>query len=710
MATAGGPAQSNIFADLALAVVVVSVLGILIFPIPLWLLDILIILNLSAALVTTVVSLYIIRPLDFASFPSLLLILTVFRLSINVATAKAILLYAEAGGVIHAFAEFVIGGNYVVGILIFLILILMQFIVVTEGAKRVAEVAARFTLDAMPAKQMAVDGELAQGFITPDVAKQRRKDIEREANFFGSMDGANKFVKGDAIMGIIIMVVNIIGGFIVGVLMKDMDVAKAAETYTILTVGDGLVTMIPSLLISLAAGFVATRATSEFNLAKDLGSQLFTSPKNLGIAAAILMLFGVVLPPHWPFMLLAVILGIVAFFVFRQAQVAAAAPADFPGGADGDAAAWDGGEPDPDEDPKNPESVMKMIQVPPLTLELGLDLVPLVDPSLGGDLMDRVVPMRVQVAMGLGFIMPGIQFKDNLNLRPNTYAVMVKQNTVASGELLVGYNLAVQQSTTDTSEELVGFPTTEPAFGKPAVWVAGAEAQRAAQLGYLVQDPTSVLIAHLEEVVRANSHEILSREDVQIMLNKVRDRAPTVVKELVPDKLELGGVQRVLQNLLKERVSIRDLATILEKLSDYAVLTKEIHILTELVRATLARQLCASVADENKIIYAITLDPRAEQSIKEGVMPGVGGPQLALNPQIRGMLVDRLANEYHQASAGIATGTAPIVLCDPGVRPFIKPLMERRLPTLAVLSTSEVHPTFKVQAVGQVSLSVTGAA
>jgi flagellar biosynthesis protein FlhA len=706
MAAGAQGSSSNLLYDLALAGIVMCVLAILILPIPLWVLDILIIANLAMALITVVVSLYIIRPLDFASFPSLLLILTLLRLSINVATAKAILLYAEAGYVIHAFAEYVIRGNYVVGILIFLILILMQFIVVTEGSKRVAEVAARFTLDAMPAKQMAIDGELAQGMIDIHEAKRRRRDVEREANFFGSMDGANKFVKGDAIMGIVIMVVNIIGGFLVGVFMKDMEVADAASTYTLLTVGDGLVTMIPSLLISLSAGFVATRATSDFNLAMDLKTQLFTDAKTMGIASAILMLFGLFLPPHWPFFLIAAAVAVVAFMAYRTKLLGQAGPGEGLPGEAGDAG-WDGGgEPDPDEDLKNPETVMKMIGVPPLTLELGLDLVPLVDPALGGELMDRVVPMRVNIAMELGFIMPGIQFKDNLNLRPNTYQIMVKGNVVATGELLIGYLLAIQNNTTDTSEELVGFPTTEPAFGKPAVWVAGSEAQRASQLGYMVQDPTNVLIAHLDEVVRAHAAEILSREEVQIMLNKVRDRAPTTVKELVPDKLELGEVQRVLQFLLKERVSIRDLATILEKLSDFSKTVKDPQILAELVRATMARQICASLADEHGVIFAITLDQRTEQSMKDAIMQGPAGQVMALNPQIKHLIVERISQAYQEAAL---QGRTPAVLCEPSVRPHLKPLMERHIPTLTVLSHSEVHPKFRVQAVGNVSLSAVAA-
>ena len=370
-------------------------------------------------------------------------------------------------------------------------------------------------------------------------------------------------------------------------------------------------------------------------------------------------------------------------------------------------AAWDGGDQiDPDEDFKNPETVLKMIGVQPLTLELGLDLVPLVDPALGGELMDRVIPMRVNIAMDLGFIMPGIQFKDNLNLRPNTYQVLVKQNIVATGELLVGYMLAIHQHTTDPSEELVGFPTTEPACGKPAVWVAGAEAQRASQLGYLVQDPTNVLITHLDEVVRSHAYEILSRQEVEIMLNKVREKAPITVKELVPDKMELGEVQRVLQNLLRERVSIRDIVTILEKLSDYSKMVKDPFVLTELVRVTMNRQICSSLADENKVIYVITLDGGTEKAIKDAIVQGPTGQQLALNPQIRNLITERLSNEYQNAAA---QGYTPAVLCDPAVRPHVKPLMDRHIPTLVVLSYSEVHPKYRVQSVGNVTLSVTAA-
>lgn len=689
---------NSLINDLALTSVVVAIVVILLVPMPPFMLDALIILNLTIAVIILMVSLYLVRPLEFASYPSLLLIVTVLRLSINVATSRSILLHAEAGKVVETFAEFVIGGNYVVGIIIFIILMIIQFMVVTEGAKRVAEVAARFTLDAMPGKQMSIDADLAAGFIDADTARTRRKDLEREANFFGTMDGANKFVKGDVIAGIILIVVNIIAGFIVGVVMLGMDPGVAIARYTILTVGDGISTIIPSLLISMSAGFVTTRAASDNNLAADLKAQMFSSPRALGVAGGVMLMMGLI--PGMPlpvFLLLALFLGGMAFLQLRK-QMMPPEAVDMGAPSDEDEYV-----PESEEDLKNPENVMKMLGVPPLTLELGLDLVPLVDPGLGGELMDRVVPMRVSIALDMGFVMPGIQFKDNLNLRPNTYQILVKGNVVALGELLVGYMLAIQQAVTDTSQELVGFPTTDPAFGKPAVWVAGAEAQRAAQLGYLIQDPTNVLTAHLEEIVRSHAHEILSREEVQMMINRLREKAPVTVKELIPDILGLGEVQRVLQSLIRERVSIRDLATVIEKLADFGKMTKDVFLLTELIRQAMARQICASVADEDNIIAVITLDAGVEQSIQQAITQGPQGAYLALNPQIAQLVLARLASEHQQA---VNQGYNPVMLASPVIRPYVKGLIERNFPQMTVLSYNEISNKYKVQSVGTVSIAV----
>ena len=692
-------AKNSFLNDLVLTFVVVSIFAILIVPLPPLMLDGLIILNLMIAVIILMVSLYLTRPLEFASYPTLLLIITVFRLAINVATSRSILLHAEAGKVVETFAMFVVGGNYVVGIIIFIILIIIQFLVVTEGAKRVAEVAARFTLDAMPGKQMSIDADLASGLIDAEGARTRRKDLEREANFFGTMDGANKFVKGDVIAGIILIVVNLIAGFLIGMLMLGMEPQQAITRYTLLSIGDGISTIIPSMLISMSAGFVTTRAASDFNLATDLRAQLFANPRSLGATAVVMSLLAFV--PGMPvpiFLGIGLAMGIAAFLQLRKQL----APAD----SGGDFGMPEGEEdyvPESDEDLKNPENVMKMLGVPPLTLELGLDLVPLVDPGLGGELMDRVVPMRVSIALDMGFVMPGIQFKDNLNLRPNTYQILVKGSVVAGGELLVGYMLAIQQSTTDGNQELVGFPTSDPAFGKPAVWVAGAEAQRAAQLGYLIQDPTNVLTAHLEEVVRSHAFEILSREEVQLMLNRLREKAPVTVKELIPDILGLGEVQRVLQNLIRERVSIRDLATVLEKLADYGKLSKDPFLLTELTRQSMARQISSSVADEEKVIAVITFDAGVEQAIQQAITNGPQGSSLALNPQIAQLILARLASEHQQA---VGKGINPALLCNPLIRPYVKNLTDRNFPQMVVISYNEISKEFKIQSVGTVSIAV----
>jgi len=697
------PQRKGLIPDLILAGIVMLVLAILVIPLPLWMLDLLLIINLVAALVIVFVSLYLVRPLEFASFPSLLLIMALYRLALSVATSRSILSHAEAGKVIETFANFVVGGNFIVGFILFAILIIVNFIVITEGAKRVAEVAARFTLDAMPGKQMSIDADLAAGLIDAEGAKKRRTDLEREANFFGAMDGANKFVRGDAIAAIILIFVNIIGGILIGILQKDMEVEQALKIYSLLTIGDGLVGLIPGLLISISAGFVTTRAASDFNLATDLKNQLFTSPKVLGIVGFVIVMMGFI--PGFPTILM-LLLGLAilfAAFVAYRGGLLGAAPASQAGDAAPMGDEFDDYQPESDEDLKNPENVMKMLGVPPLTLELGLDLVPLVDPGLGGELMDRVVPMRVAIALDLGFVMPGIQFKDNLNLRPNAYQILVKGNTVASGELLVGYMLAIQLNTTDLSQELVGFPTSDPAGNRPAVWVAGAEAQRAAQLGYLIQDPTNVLTAHLEEVVRTHAHEILSREEVKMMLNRLQERAPITVKELVPEVLALGEVQRVLQALLRERVSIRDLATIAEKLADFGKMTKDVFTLTELVRQQLSRNICGSVADEEGRIDVITLDPAVEGAIQQAIQPGPQGPTLALNPQIAQLMLARLAGVVNEA---LARGQNPAVLVSPIVRPHVKNLVDRNFPNLSVLSYSEINAKFKVQAIGAVSIAV----
>ena len=685
--------KSGIIGDITIALVVITILAVLILPLPLAIIDTLLVVNLCFSVIVVMVCLYVIDPLEFTVFPQMLLVGTLFRLALNVATSRSILLNADGGHVIETFAEFVIGGNYVVGVVIFLILTIIQFVVITEGAKRVAEVAARFTLDAMPGKQMSIDADFNAGLMTAEEAKARRKDLERAANFFGTMDGANKFVRGDAIAGIIIIIVNLIGGFAIGVLMKDMELIDAAARYTILSVGDGLVAQIPALLISVSAGLVTTRAVSDSNLAEDLRVQLFTSYKALSISAVFIIALNFVPGfPRVPFIIIGFLLLLASFVAYRKTQKV-------------QQVVDDEDETIAEQEAKKPENVLQVMEVHPLALEMGLDLIPLVDPSQGGDLLDRIVPMRVQIAMELGFVMPGVQFKDNLNLKPNEYGIKVKGIEVTRGEILMGYMLAIQQPETDISQELVGFPTKDPAFGTPAVWVAGYEAQRAAQLGYMVTDPTNVLITHLAEIVKNYAHEILSRQEVQVMVNKVKEKHPVVVKELIPEMLSLGDVQKVLQNLIRERVSIRDLSTILEKLTDFAKLSKEPDVLSELVRQSLSRQICNVLANEQNIIPVITLDPKVEQAIQESIQQTAQGPVLALNPQISQQILAKLANEVQSATSA---GHNPVVLSNPQIRPHVKKLTERNFPALVVISYNEVAPKIKIQSIGNVAISFGG--
>lgn len=682
----------SIIADVALASLCILVIMILMIPLPTELIDLFLVMNLSVSVLILLTALNIVDPLELAIFPQLLLVTTLFRLAVNVATSRAILLNADAGHVVDTFANFVIGGNYVVGVVIFLILMLIQFIVVTEGSKRVAEVAARFTLDAMPGKQMSIDADFNAGLIDAEEAKKRRRDLEKASNFFGTMDGANKFVRGDAIAGILITLVNILGGFAIGVLMKGMELAEAAGRYLTLSIGDGLVSIIPAFLISISAGFVTTRAISESNMAYDLKHQLLSNYKSMALASIFLIAFGLIpgMPLHL-FFGLAVLLVMAAFIAYRKSVKKSQMVVE----EEEDAVI-------PEQEVKKPENVLQVMEVHPLALEMGLDLIPLVDPSQGGDLLDRVVPMRVQIAMELGFVMPGIQFKDNLNLRPNEYSIKVKGIEVARGEILMGYMLAIQQPDTDVSQELVGFPTKDPAFGTPAVWVAGYEAQRAAQLGYMVTDPTNVLITHVAEIVKSYAHEILSRQEVQVMVNKVKEKHPVVVKELIPELLSLGGVQKVLQNLIRERVSIRDLATILERLTDFSKINQDPDTLSELTRQSLSRQICNNLANDQNIIPVITLDPKVEQAVQESIQQTAQGAVLALNPQVSQQILAKLANEVQSATNA---GHNPVVLCNPQIRPHVKKLTDRNFPALTVLSYNEIAPKIKIQSIGNVSIS-----
>jgi len=594
------------------------------------------------------------------------------------------LLDGEAGKVIEAFGNFVVGGNYIVGSVIFMILVIIQFVVITKGATRIAEVAARFTLDAMPGKQMAIDADLNTGLITEDEARERRRQIAREADFYGAMDGASKFVRGDAMAGLLITVVNILGGLSIGVLQRGMAVGEAAQRYTLLTIGDGLVAQIPSLIIATAAGVLVSRAGStEKSLGEDLTGQLLQKPRALLVTAAVLAFFGI-MPglPTVPFLLLAGVTGVTGYLTERAermkaqaAQVEEAAKVEVP----------------------EPERVKRLLHVDPMELEIGYGLIPLVDASQGGDILDRITMLRREFATDLGLVVPPIRIRDNLELQPNNYAIKIAGTRLAGGEVMVGMYMALNAAA--APGEIQGIPTAEPAFGLPAVWIGDAQKERAEALGYTVVDATSVLATHVSETIRDHAAELLGRQAVQELLDGVKKNFPVLVDELVPNVLTVGQVQRVLQNLLAERVGIRQLPTILETLSDYGAITKDVDVLGEYVRHGLCRQITAQYRDAEHKVNAVLLDPQLEPQLVNSVQKTGRGSALVLDPDTGRLLIDTIGKVVHQASAVAAS---PVLLCSPTLRLALKRFIGRDLPKLAVLSFSDLAPDAAVQSVGLV--------
>jgi flagellar biosynthesis protein FlhA len=671
--------------DIIAAFVVIGVVVMMIIPLSPSLLDVLIVCNIALSLTILLISMYNKEPLEFSAFPSLLLIVTLFRLALNVSSTRLILLYANAGEVIQQFGEFVIGGNALVGFVIFLILIVIQFIVITRGAERVAEVAARFTLDAMPGKQMAIDADLNAGMITEMEAKERRVKIQRESDFYGAMDGASKFVKGDAIAGIIITVVNILGGIAVGMLQQGMsDIWEVISTYTLLTVGDGLVSQIPALMISTATGIIVTRATSDQSLGDDLTDQLFHRSKVLIIAAVVLFALGLVPGlPTLPFVVLAAALGAAAFVskqIKKSTSIEEAKEAE-----------------DAEEaETKKPESVYSLLQVDPIELEMGYGLIPLVDAQQGGDLLERVVMIRRQCALELGIVMPPIRIRDNMQLPPNAYNLKLKGVVLAQGEIMLNHYLAM-----GGEADLAGVPTMEPAFGLPAKWIGENMREEAEMAGYTVVDPPSVLATHITEFLKSNAADILSRQDVKGLLDNLKKEASTLVDDVIPGMLSLAEVHRVLSNLLKERIPIRDLSTILEALGDWAAITKDADVLTEYVRQRLARQIAQLFKDEEGKIYCVTLDPQVETTIRESVQTGEHGSFLAMDPQSVQSLLKNL-NRLIEETAYI--GKQIIVLVSPAIRAAFRRITERAAPNLPILSFNEIPNQVEVESVGMVKI------
>lgn len=669
--------------DLVIVLGVIGILVVMIIPIPTFMMDIMLTLNLCIAMIILLVSMYTKEALEFSVFPSLLLTVTLFRLSLNVATTRLILSQADAGEVVAVFGTFVTKGNMVVGAIIFLIIVIIQFVVITKGAGRIAEVAARFTLDAMPGKQMAIDADLNAGLINEEQARSRRTQISREADFYGAMDGASKFVRGDAIAGILITIINIIGGFIIGIAQMGMDLTTALTTYTTLTIGDGLVSQIPALMISVGSGILVSRAASQNDLGQEITDQLFSRPKVLGVAGGMMILFAVIPGfPKVPFIILGVTaLGASYLGAKRQTK---------------EIQKKENEEHVPQQ---KEERVEDYLHVDPMELEIGYGLIPLVDAKQGGDLLDRITMIRRQLATELGIIIPPIRIRDNIQLKPNEYRMKIRTIIVGKGELMSGAYLAMDPGT--VVKKVRGIQTVEPAFGLPALWITESQKEDAEMAGYTVVELPAVLATHLTEIVKSHSNEILSRQDVRSLLDNIKENNATLVDELVPNVLTVGDIHKVLQNLLRERVSIRDLLLILETLANVSSRSKNTEILTEYVRNALSAQICEVYKNDESIIPVITLDPNLEAKLEGAVQETENGFRFNLSPGDVGRILDKVGEIVEKVKS---TGEIPLTICSPTVRSALKRLCENNYRDLVVLSYNEIVPGIEIRSLGMISL------
>ncbi|GHV33044.1 flagellar biosynthesis protein FlhA [Synergistales bacterium] len=692
------------YSDIGVALLMVLIVIMMVIPLPTVLIDILLACNITLGVVVLLVTFYVKRALELSVFPTLLLVVTLFRIALNVSTTRQILLNGNAGSIITAFGNFVVGGNYIVGGVIFLILVVIQLVVITKGAERVAEVAARFTLDAMPGKQMAIDADLNSGLVDEAGARERRKDIQREADFYGAMDGASKFVKGDAVAGLLITVINIVGGLLIGVFQRGMPVAEAAARYSLLTVGDGLSSQIPALLFSTATGVIVSRAAATSDLGQELVSAFTKYPRPLYIGSG--LLFGLALIPGLPtipFMILAALLGSMGYLVIREgpAQEIEAAEkqqaAERSGqGASGAGAAGTSGT-TAQAAPASPEDVMKLLTVETMEAEIGYAIIPLVDPAQGGDMLDRIGTIRKQMAVELGLIVPPIRIRDNIQIKPTEYVLRVKGAESGRGELLPDHYLAM--NTGSVEEELVGIPTTEPAFGLPAIWISPDLRDKAESMGYTVVDAPSVLATHLSEVIKKNGAELLTRQEVQKLTDMVKENAPAVVEELLTS-ISLGEIQKVLQNLIREQVPIRDLVTIFEALADYGKLSRSVDFLTERAREALARLISLKIQGSDGVVTVATLSPNWEQKI----MASMDG-DLA-----RGWQLNLDAREVQKMIAAISRAAddmtlkniTPVLLVHPNVRLVVRRLIEGSISNIFVVSYNEIAHGMQIKTVGMV--------
>ncbi len=673
-------------ADVAVAIYIMAAIIMFIVPIPSWLLDILLAINISVALTILFATMFSKEVLDMSFFPTMLLFTTIFRIALNTSSTRLILRDGNAGNVVETFGEFVGGGDLVIGVIIFIILILIQFMVINKGSERVSEVTARFTLDAMPGKQMAIDADLNTGAITDAEAKKRRQNIQEEASIFGSMDGAVNYVKGDAVAGLLITTINIVGGIIMGMTRQGMDITSALNKYAILTIGDGLVSQIPSLLISLSTGILVTKGSKDADFGTTLVSQLFGVPKGLYLVGAMLAILGFVTELNT---ILFVGLGLVFIIVARNIE-GTIETAQIEQEVDSEEAAA--------EEIRQPENVNSLLQVDPIELEFGYGIIPLADVNQGGDLLDRVVMIRRQIALELGTVVPIIRLRDNIQLNPNQYIIKIKGIQVSEGEILFDHYMAMNPGYVE--EEITGIPTFEPSFHLPAIWITEGQRERAESLGYTVVDPPSIIATHLTEIIRQHIAELLTRQDVQNLINNVKENNPSLVDELVPKLLGLGEIQKVLQNLLREGISIRDLLTILETLADYAPTTRDTDILTEYVRQSLKRAISTKYFPSHETTSVLTLDPKIEQEVMGSVKQTETGAFLNLDPARSKAILNAVGEEIKKLEN---MGKTPIIMTSPIVRMYFKRLTEDYYPDLVVVSYNEVESNVELQSVGMVT-------
>jgi len=681
----------NLFsiADFGVAMVLVTIIALMIVPLPPFILDILLTLNIAFSLVILLVAMYLKEPLELASFPSLLLVLTVLRLALNIASSRLILTLGEAGQVISAFGNFVVGGNFIVGAIIFSIITIVNFIVITKGSERVAEVAARFTLDAMPGKQMSIDADLNAGLIEATEARARRRKIEQEATFFGSMDGANKFVRGDSIAGIIIVIVNIIGGILIGFLQRGLGIMEALTLYALLTIGAGLISQLTSLLIAIATGLIITKSASEMSLGTDIAGQIFAQPRAFAFVCIILGIFALIPGiPSIPFLILALSSGIVALVVMR-AQTAK------------EESKVVTEEVSAKDVMKKPESILGTLGLDPLSLKAGRNIIPLIDPAQKGPLLERITLIRYNIGQELGFVIPGVRVMDDLSLPPDQYVIEIRGSKVSVGEVRMGHKMVDLALTQARAKKLSGIEARDPLTNDPVTWVPDEQLPEIQKAGLTGKPPVDVISEHFTEIIKRYADEIMTRQNVQSLIELVKNANAAIVRELIPDLMSLGQVHKVLQLLVRERVSIRDLSTVLERLADYAHLTRDINILAEYIRQSLARQICETYTDKEGVVTVVTIDPSLEETLIGAIHQSEYGSFLAVDPNVGEKILVQISGHLRNFRRMKLRG---VILCSPRLRPHFKRFIERSFPDTAVLSYNEIVPQVKVQSIGMISI------